>query len=80
MDYWPLLPWLGPMLVGVALGLVLYRGGVRARAVARAARGGRWVARLGEPGRHSLPIYLAHQLVLIPVVWLALLIADRAGA
>ena len=74
VDWYPLLPWLGPMMIGLAVGRALYPRGRR----------GAWGARLpeppyaravGAPGRHALPIYLVHQGVLIPLVALALAIA-----
>ena len=63
VDFVPLFPWLAWMLAGFSAGLVLARSGLGAR-----------LARLGVPGvagpvvwagRHSLPIYLIHQPVLI---------------
>ncbi len=74
VDWYPLLPWLGPMIIGLAVGRALYPRGRR----------GRWGDRLpepsyaravGAPGRHALPIYLVHQGVLIPLVAAALAIA-----
>jgi uncharacterized membrane protein len=74
VDWYPLLPWLGPMMIGLAVGRALYPGGRR----------GRWGERLpepsfartlGAPGRHALPIYLVHQGVLIPLVAVALAVA-----
>lgn len=67
VDWYPLAPWLAPMLFGLAAGLALYPAGRR----------GSWGARLptppaaaalGAPGRHALPIYLLHQPVLILMV------------
>jgi uncharacterized membrane protein len=73
VDYWPLLPWLGPMLIGVAVGTRLYPAGVRSRFIAPLGR--RAVpGPLTTPGRHSLMIYLVHQLVLIPLVWTVLVV------
>ena len=67
VDWYPLLPWLGPAILGLAAGALLYPEG-------RRGRWGRWLptpaaARLlGLPGRHALPIYLVHQPVLIALV------------
>lgn len=75
VDYYPLLPWFGPVLIGLALASVLYPRGQRGR------WGARWPAvtpalyRAGAPGRWALPIYLVHQPILIPLVALALLAA-----
>ncbi len=71
VDWYPLLPWIGATLVGVAAGSVLYPGGERApwlRLLERSAP----PAILGAPGRHSLPIYLIHQPVLIALTAAAL--------
>ncbi len=74
VDWYPLMPWLGVMMLGLAAGSALYPAGRRgpwARRLPqpRAARA------LGAPGRHSLPIYLAHQPVLIPLIAAALALA-----
>ncbi len=62
VDYLPVLPWLAPVLWGVALAKVVpWR---------RLAWDGPWLRRLGWPGRHSLVIYLVHQPVLISLFWL----------
>lgn len=63
-DYYPLLPWGGPVLLGVAYGRLAYPEGKRhfllpdlsSMAVVRALR---------LFGRHSLPIYLLHQPILL---------------
>lgn len=76
VDWYPLVPWLAPVLVGLVLGARLYPRGRRggwARALPRPS--GRLATALGAPGRHSLVLYLVHQLVLIPLVAGALLLA-----
>ena len=65
VDWYPLLPWVGASLVGLAIGAVLYPGGERGPALRRLARAPQGSAVAGAPGRHSLPIYLVHQPVLI---------------
>ena len=78
VDRYPLLPWFGPVLIGLALGRLLYPEGRR----------GPWTAHLpdppprplalaGAPGRHALPVYLVHQPVLIALVALVLLAAGQ---
>jgi uncharacterized membrane protein len=63
MDYEPLVPWLAPMLLGLAAGQLGTRAGLWAR-LSR-VRGGRAGAWLAWPGRHSLSVYLIHQPVLV---------------
>jgi uncharacterized membrane protein len=55
-DYVPLFPWLGVVLVGVAVGAVLPRLHRALRSANRWSSG--WLAWMG---RHSLVIYLVHQ-------------------
>lgn len=77
VDYYPLLPWIGPALIGLALGRYLYPDGRRGRLTARLGSARSWSSgvRFGSLGRHSLPIYLAHQPILIMLVTLLLLAA-----
>jgi uncharacterized membrane protein len=65
VDWYPLLPWIGGPLVGVAIGAVLYPDGERGPWLRRLVRAPRGTVLAGVPGRHSLPIYLVHQPVLI---------------
>ncbi|MEM7488540.1 MAG: heparan-alpha-glucosaminide N-acetyltransferase [Pseudomonadota bacterium] len=60
MDWEPMVPWLAPMLAGVAVGRLGSQAGWWMR-LAR-WRGPDWLA---WPGRHSLAIYLVHQPVII---------------
>lgn len=60
-DYFPILPWLGIMLLGIALGSVLYPNGKRRFNVPAPNKAGKALAFVGHK---SLPIYLAH----IPVI------------
>lgn len=78
VDWYPLLPWGGLALVGLGLGMLAYPGGRPLPALAAwasrvgAAIGDGRVERLTWPGRHALPIYLVHQVVLIVLVAAAL--------
>jgi uncharacterized membrane protein len=65
VDWYPLLPWIGASLVGVAIGAVLYPDGERGAWLRPLVRAPRGVGLAGAPGRHALPIYLVHQPVLI---------------
>ena len=60
-DYVPLFPWLGVVLIGIALGDRLWRGQFAPlRPLSRACP--RWLSWLG---RHSLLVYMLHQPVLV---------------
>lgn len=65
VDWYPLLPWIGASLVGVAIGSVLYPDGERGPWLRRLVGAQQGSALAGAPGRHSLPIYLVHQPVLV---------------
>ena len=66
VDYTPLLPWFGVVLIGIAAGQWLYPGGIRRFSLPdmkfSPARG------ISFLGRHSLLIYFVHQ----PVILIAL--------
>ena len=70
-DYYPLVPWLGVVLLGIWLGSILYPGGERRFHVlglerVNALPGAALVRLLG---RHSLLIYLTHQPIVFGVVF-----------
>lgn len=63
LDYTPLVPWLGVVLIGVFAGKVLYPGGERMfRIRGNIPPSGGGICLLG---RHSLAIYLLHQPVIL---------------
>jgi uncharacterized membrane protein len=64
-DYVPLFPWTGVLLVGICAGQALLRAELRP--IAFASRWPRWMAWLG---RHSLPIYMVHQPLLLGALFL----------
>jgi len=66
-DYFPLLPWLGVVLLGVFTGSMLYPDGER-RFHPPDVTGWPMAGLLSWMGRHSLAIYLAHQPVLVVVL------------
>ena len=65
LDYYPLLPWAGLFLFGVALGKL--RLGIQ-----KAHPGDQpvWARPFTAAGRRSLEIYLLHQPVLIGLLWM----------
>ncbi len=75
LDHFPLLPWLGVVLLGVALGRWAYPGGARRRSVPVADHWGvlRLLVWLGQ---RSLLIYLVHQ----PVFFTLLLLVSLLSA
>ncbi len=66
-DYFPLIPWLGIFLFGVALGNLLYTGGARTFEMPDASRN-IFISKITFLGRHSLLIYFAHQPVLVLIL------------
>jgi len=66
-DFVPLFPWIGVVLLGIALGHELVRRDYLPVApLARAPQVLRWL------GRHSLAVYMVHQPILLGVLWLFL--------
>jgi len=72
LDYFPLLPWFGVVLLGVFLGNRLYQNNKRMFPLQDYSSFGiiRGICYLG---RHSLIVYLLHQLILIGVLYLLFL-------
>lgn len=63
VDYTPLFPWFGMVLIGLGIGSYLYAGGVRQFSIQPLPEF--FVRPLSLAGRHSLVIYLAHQPLII---------------
>ncbi len=61
LDYWPIFPWFGVMLLGIAAGIALY--GSASKTSSRVAPAP--LRPLTFLGSHSLAVYLIHQPVLI---------------
>lgn len=75
VDWYPLLPWLAPALLGVVAGRHLYPAGRRGGwGDALPAPSERTARIAGAPGRRSLAVYLVHQAVLFPLVAATLLV------
>jgi len=69
VDYAPLFPWWGLVLIGIGLGSILYRNGSR-RFSLPFLGSSPFVIGLGLAGRHSLIVYFAHQPLLLGALWL----------
>ncbi|MCV3768626.1 heparan-alpha-glucosaminide N-acetyltransferase [Rhizobium sp. TRM95796] len=68
-DFVPMLPWLAPFLTGLAASkFVSSRGWTPANNLGK-TRENRWKTYLAAIGRHSLVFYLAHQPVLIAILY-----------
>jgi uncharacterized membrane protein len=63
VDYTPLIPWFGAVLVGMGAGEILYAGGIRRFEAPHLPD--RIAVPLAFLGQHSLLIYLVHQPVII---------------
>ncbi len=64
VDYYPLFPWLGIFLLGLALGKLLYAQ------PHRISGAGRYNDPISFLGRHSLTVYLLHQPVILSLLFL----------
>jgi uncharacterized membrane protein len=67
-DYFPLIPWFGVVLLGIFLGNTLYPNGRRLHPLPDLSTFVS-VRLLRFLGRHSLPIYLIHQPLLLAILW-----------
>lgn len=69
LDYFPLLPWFGVVLIGIFLGNTLYKNNTRIFTLKENPGfiGTRLLCLLG---RHSLVIYLLHQLLIVGILYL----------
>ncbi len=69
LDYFPLLPWFGVVLLGIFLGNTLYRDNARKFKLKDYSRfiGTRFLCFLG---RHSLIIYLLHQIIIVGILYI----------
>ncbi len=70
IDYFPLLPWFGLILIGIGIGNQFYTNG-KQQFEFRLIRN-KFTEKLGSIGKYSLAIYLVHQLVLFPLVFIIL--------
>jgi uncharacterized membrane protein len=66
VDYEPIFPWMGVVLIGMGLGEYLYPDGVRIVTVPPLSPN--TIRKITFPGRHSLIIYLIHQPIIILIL------------
>ncbi|MDP3523409.1 MAG: heparan-alpha-glucosaminide N-acetyltransferase [Hoeflea sp.] len=77
-DFVPLMPWLGPFLIGMGCTRIAMRTGLTVR-LAGVGTGSNAVSRAARfSGRHSLAFYLVHQPVLLALIWIASQVAPPA--
>lgn len=65
LDYVPVLPWFGVLLIGVAAGWAIFPNGERRRPFPSLPS---WTAPLLWVGRHTLAVYLLHEPVILAVL------------
>ena len=75
IDYEPVFPWFGPALFGIGAAKAIAELVPSALSGSGRAGQGRLAQAIAFPGRHSLVIYLAHQPVLISVIWIYLMLS-----
>jgi uncharacterized membrane protein len=68
LDYFPLLPWLGVMMLGVYIGNMMYEKGKRQIKIVKHPS---LTAPFSFLGRHSLLIYIIHQPILLAILFAA---------
>jgi uncharacterized membrane protein len=68
LDHYPLIPWFGVVLIGLYAGQALFPDGKSRMGMKAPAADSPAARLLAFLGRHSLAIYLAHQVVLIGVL------------
>jgi uncharacterized membrane protein len=69
LDYFPIFPWFGLVLIGIFLGNKFYQDGKRGFKLPDLS-GSFIVDLLGTLGRNSLAIYLVHQPIIVATLFL----------
>lgn len=75
-DYFPLFPWAGVMLLGVAAGSVVYPKGLRSYTIREPKPFGRFLALVGK---YPLEIYLLHLPIIFAVLWVIMTVSHLIG-
>ena len=75
LDYFPLLPWFGVVLIGIFLGNSLYQNNKRKFSLKDHSQ---FIVNRGVCflGRHSLIIYLLHQLIIVGLLYVSRLVVN----
>jgi uncharacterized membrane protein len=76
VDWYPVLPWFGMVLIGIWLGHTLYSGG-RRQFTLPDRPGGPVIREFAFLGRHSLLIYMVHQPILVGILFAAEWVLSR---
>ncbi|MCF7844596.1 MAG: DUF1624 domain-containing protein [Kiritimatiellales bacterium] len=63
IDYFPLFPWFGVILIGLALGDFFY---IRTKRIPKSTN--KFIRLLSMPGKHTLVIYLVHQPIILCIL------------
>ena len=67
IDWWPILPFMGVVYVGIAFGKIIY--GEKKESIIPFAKG-KWTLPITFVGSHTLIIYLGHQIIFLPIILL----------
>jgi uncharacterized membrane protein len=72
VDYFPMIPWFGVILIGYGIGCLLYDKRLRAMGfeLGKNTHSSQLLVLTAFFGRHSLLIYLIHQPIIIALLWL----------
>lgn len=68
IDYEPLIPWFGIVLLGVALGSIIYKNGKRCKLFEKLGSMPKFLSPLCFIGRHTLIVYMIHVPIIILVI------------
>jgi len=80
VDYFPLLPWFGVVLIGICIGNVLYKDGKRQFKLPEIDLNLKRFRVFAWMGRHSLAIYISHQPILAFSIMYVLPYAEKGYA
>lgn len=70
LDYYPLLPWIGFMLIGIFLGKTYYTHGKSTFSFNSSSKYAKWLAPICFLGKYSLIIYCIHTPIIFGILYL----------